>query len=50
MKNVVVLPNIGSATYQTRSRMSEVAVQNLLSILNGRDPLFIVNSEVKKKN
>lgn len=50
MKNVVVLPHIGSATYQTRSRMSEVAVQNLLSILNGRDPLFIVNSEVKKKN
>jgi glyoxylate reductase len=50
MKNVVVLPHIGSATYQTRSRMSEVAVQNLLSILNGRDPLFIVNSEVTKKN
>lgn len=50
MKNVVVLPHIGSATYQTRSRMSEVAVQNLLSILNGRDPLFIVNSEIKKKN
>jgi glyoxylate reductase len=50
MKNVVVLPHIGSATYQTRSKMSEVAVQNLLSILNGRDPLFIVNSEVTKKN
>jgi glyoxylate reductase len=50
MKNVVALPHIGSATYQTRSRMSEVAVQNLLRILNGRDPLFIVNSGVKKKN
>jgi glyoxylate reductase len=50
MKNVVVLPHIGSATYQTRSRMSEVAVQNLLCILNGKDPLFIVNSEVKKTN
>jgi glyoxylate reductase len=50
MKNVVVLPHIGSATYQTRSKMSEIAVQNLLNILNGRDPLFIVNSEVKQKN
>jgi glyoxylate reductase len=50
MKNVVALPHIGSATYQTRSKMSEIAVQNLLNILNGRDPLFIVNSEVKQKN
>jgi glyoxylate reductase len=50
MKNVIVLPHIGSATYQTRSKMSEVAVQNLLNILKGKDPLFIVNSDVKKKN
>jgi glyoxylate reductase len=49
MKNVIVLPHIGSATYQTRSKMSEVAVQNLLNILKGKDPLFIVNSDVKKK-
>jgi glyoxylate reductase len=48
MKNVIVLPHIGSATYQTRSKMSEVAVQNLLNILKGKDPLFIVNSDVKK--
>lgn len=50
MKNVIVLPHIGSATHQTRSKMSEVAVQNLLNILKGKDPLFIVNSDVKKKN
>jgi glyoxylate reductase len=49
MKNVIVLPHMGSATYQTRSKMSEVAVQNLLNILKGKDPLFIVNSDVKKK-
>lgn len=49
MRNVLVLPHIGSATYQTRSKMSEVAVQNLLNILNGRDPLFLVNSDVKKE-
>jgi len=38
MKNVVLLPHIGSATYQTRSKMAEVAARNLLDVL------------VKKKN
>jgi glyoxylate reductase len=47
MKNIVVLPHIGSATYQTRSKMSYITVQNLLNVLNGKDPLYLVNPEVK---
>jgi glyoxylate reductase len=49
MENVVLLPHIGSATYQTRSKMAEVAAKNLLDILNGKepDPSFLVNPEVK---
>jgi len=50
MKNVVLLPHIGSATYQTRSKMAEVAAKNLLDVLTGKepDPRFLVNPEVRK--
>ncbi len=50
MKNVVILPHIGSATYQTRSKMAEVAARNLLDVLSGKepDPKFLVNPEVRK--
>jgi len=49
MKNVVLLPHIGSATYQTRSRMAEVAARNLLDVLTEKEPnsKFLVNPEVK---
>jgi glyoxylate reductase len=49
MKNVVLLPHIGSATYQTRSKMAEVAARNLLDVLAERvpNPKFLVNPEVK---
>ena len=49
MKNVVLLPHIGSATYQTRSNMAEVAARNLLDVLAEKEPnsKFLVNPEVK---
>ncbi|XP_004545458.1 glyoxylate reductase/hydroxypyruvate reductase [Maylandia zebra] len=37
LKNCVVLPHIGSATYSTRGVMSALAVQNLLGGLQGTD-------------
>lgn len=50
MKNAVLLPHIGSATYQTRSKMAEVAARNLLDVLAGKepDPRFLVNPDVRK--
>ncbi len=50
LKNVVLVPHIGSATYQTRSKMAEVAAKNLLDVLAGKepDPKFLVNPEVRK--
>lgn len=50
MKNTVLLPHIGSATIQTRSKMGEVAVRNLLDVLEGKEPdrKFVVNPEVKR--
>ena len=49
MKNVVLLPHIGSATYQTRSKMAQVAARNLLNVLSGRepDPAFLVNPQAR---
>jgi glyoxylate reductase len=48
MKNVIILPHIGSATYQVRSKMSRVAAENLLNVLNGVEPLYLVNPHIKK--
>ena len=49
MKNVVTLPHIGSATNQTRSKMSQIAVQNLLNVFEAKEPIFLVNQEVKNQ-
>ncbi|XP_013907056.1 PREDICTED: glyoxylate reductase/hydroxypyruvate reductase [Thamnophis sirtalis] len=37
LKNCVILPHIGSATYSTRNVMSALAANNLLAGLNGED-------------
>lgn len=34
--NLIVLPHLGSATHRTRSRMADLAVDNLLAALGGR--------------
>ncbi|MEW6605454.1 MAG: D-glycerate dehydrogenase [Thermoproteota archaeon] len=50
MRNVILLPHIGSATYHTRSKMAEVAARSLLDVLAGKepDPKFLINPEVRK--
>ncbi len=37
--DVVLLPHLGSATRETRAAMAEVAVDNVLAVLEGRPPL-----------
>ena len=49
MQNVIILPHIGSATYQVRSKMARVAAENLLNVLKGIEPLYVVNPHLKKK-
>jgi glyoxylate reductase len=42
MENLILLPHIGSATYQVRSKMSEIAAQNIIELLSGRKtPLMV---------
>jgi len=49
LPNVVLSPHIGSATVETRSRMSLLAAENLVAVLEGRRPKCIVNPEVYEK-
>ncbi|WP_077212492.1 2-hydroxyacid dehydrogenase [Bacillus dakarensis] len=49
MKNVVTLPHIGSATYETRLKMATLAATNLVAGLQGEIPATLINREVKSK-
>jgi phosphoglycerate dehydrogenase-like enzyme len=46
LKNVVLLPHIGSATEDTRGQMAVVAAKNALALVRGKRPPNIVNPEV----
>jgi glyoxylate reductase len=48
LSNCLIVPHIGSATWNTRRRMAERACQNLLAGLEGRQLPFCVNPEVYK--
>ena len=43
LPNVVALPHIGSASIETRTKMWELAAENLLFALNGETPPNLVN-------
>lgn len=42
--DVVLLPHIGSATVETRAAMADLAADNVLAVLAGRDPLTPVRA------
>jgi glyoxylate reductase len=48
LENVVLVPHIGSASTETRSKMAEMAAKNLIAVLKGEEPPFLVNPEVMK--
>jgi len=45
-ENAVLLPHVGSATFETRGRMAEVAARNIIARLQGERPPNCVNPEV----
>ncbi|HEU4327774.1 MAG TPA: D-glycerate dehydrogenase [Roseiflexaceae bacterium] len=45
LPNALVVPHIGSATVQARTRMGTLAAQNLLAALRGERPPSLVNPE-----
>ncbi len=46
LDNVVLAPHLGSATFETRARMAEMAAMNAIAVLKGERPPGIVNTEV----
>lgn len=49
LPNCLITPHIGSATWNTRRRMAELACDNLLAGLSGQRMPFCANPEVYKK-
>lgn len=43
LKNVVLLPHLGSATFEARSKMAELTAKNVINVLKGKKPLTDVN-------
>ncbi len=43
LNNVIVTPHIGSDSRETLSKMSSVAVENILRVLKGEKPLYALN-------
>ncbi len=43
LKNVVLLPHLGSATFEARTKMAEMAAQNIVNVLKGEKALNKVN-------
>jgi glyoxylate reductase len=41
--NVTLLPHLGSATVETRTRMAIIAVENIIAALDGQQPKFAIN-------
>jgi glyoxylate reductase len=48
LPNCIVTPHVASATEATRSKMSEMAAINAISVLSGKQPLRCLNPEVLK--
>lgn len=48
LDNVVVAPHISSASYETRSEMSKMVADNLVSFFDGKKPPNLVNADVMK--
>lgn len=46
LDNVLITPHLGSATEQTRQRMAEVSIENLLTGVSGRPLPFPVVAAV----
>jgi lactate dehydrogenase-like 2-hydroxyacid dehydrogenase len=45
LDTVVVSPHVGSATFETRARMTDLAVDNLLAFFRGERPPAPVNPD-----
>lgn len=47
LKNAVLLPHLGSATFEARNKMAELAAKNVVNVLSGRKAISPVGSNYK---
>jgi glyoxylate reductase len=47
LPNVVALPHIGSASVETRVTMMKLCIDNIKAVMNGENPLTLVNKDWK---
>ena len=45
LKNIVLTPHLGSASHRARNGMAEMAVDNLINVLEGRGSDYVVNKD-----
>ncbi len=50
LDNVVLVPHLGSATFETRAKMSEMVAMNAIAVLKGERPPGILNPELLEKS
>jgi len=43
LENVVLLPHIGSASIETRTKMALLAAENAIAVMEGKEPPAKVN-------
>ncbi|MBT2727352.1 2-hydroxyacid dehydrogenase family protein [Bacillus sp. ISL-75] len=48
LKNVVLTPHIGNATFEARDAMANMAAGNIVKVLNGEAPSYVINGVVKE--
>ncbi len=48
LENVVVLPHIGSATLENRRKMGTTVAQDVVNILTGKQPTYLLNPKVRE--
>lgn len=46
LSNVVLTPHLGSASHRARNGMADIAVNNIINILDGGESDYVVNDEV----
>lgn len=47
LDNTILLPHIGSATHETRTKMAELAASNIVNVLTGKEPITPVTKGLR---
>jgi glyoxylate reductase len=50
LPNVVLTPHLGSAAIDTRERVADIVVDNVIAVIEGRKPPNLYNPEIYEKN